>query len=422
MVSLEKLSKIGFGGYRISKFSNEHLQALEHAIDLGCNLIDTSSNYVNGESELLIGEVVSKLKKQVFIVTKAGYINSQNENINQVAERINISKEDIVQTHEGTFHSICPEFLETEIETSLNRLKSTHLDGFLLHNPEYYFDQICSLNPQVYYSRIKIAFEFLEAKVMQGKIRYYGISSNTLSIPHNHNATDLLKIIEIADNISKQNHFKLIQLPFNLIENDAIQLNYENNSLIDLAKINKLVTLSNRPLNAIVQNRSVRFANYDTELENLNEKEDYQIIEFFLDLIKYRLSELDIEEDVMSFIPIQVIATCWSDFPNTETVDGIFYKRLNPFLLRIYEGNIPSPVLQSLSNLKTILMLYAKKNMAKETNFYTDELRHKGIIEKDDTRQLSDVAIKFCLESGINHVLVGMRKKKYVDSCKKFFE
>ena len=39
----------------------EHHQALEYALEHGINLIDTSSNYANGGSEKLVGNVIRKL-------------------------------------------------------------------------------------------------------------------------------------------------------------------------------------------------------------------------------------------------------------------------------------------------------------------------------------------------------------------------
>ena len=50
----KKLSRVGFGAYRISIKSAEHHQALESALQLGENLIDTSANYCDGDSELWI--------------------------------------------------------------------------------------------------------------------------------------------------------------------------------------------------------------------------------------------------------------------------------------------------------------------------------------------------------------------------------
>lgn len=77
MIELDEMSKIGFGAYRVSVRSVENEHALNNAIKCGCNLIDTSSNYENGDSEKLIGQVLQKQQNdKIFVITKAGYMSS----------------------------------------------------------------------------------------------------------------------------------------------------------------------------------------------------------------------------------------------------------------------------------------------------------------------------------------------------------
>ncbi|MGH7165297.1 MAG: aldo/keto reductase, partial [Nitrospiraceae bacterium] len=54
-------SRLGFGGYRIDTEDPEHREALLKALRGGCNLIDTSTNYGDGDSERLIGTVLAEL-------------------------------------------------------------------------------------------------------------------------------------------------------------------------------------------------------------------------------------------------------------------------------------------------------------------------------------------------------------------------
>ena len=49
------VSALGFGAYRVDSRSPEHRRALEEALKSGCNLVDTSTNYADGESEGGIG-------------------------------------------------------------------------------------------------------------------------------------------------------------------------------------------------------------------------------------------------------------------------------------------------------------------------------------------------------------------------------
>ena len=99
------LPQIGFGAYRISVKSQEHREALIYALENGCGLIDTSANYTDGDSELLIGEVLqSRSDFKPLIVSKAGYIQGQNL---EVIKSLPL-KDEIVEIDEHLKHSIHP--------------------------------------------------------------------------------------------------------------------------------------------------------------------------------------------------------------------------------------------------------------------------------------------------------------------------
>jgi aryl-alcohol dehydrogenase-like predicted oxidoreductase len=55
------VSACGFGAYRVDYRVQEHFDTLKYAIENGINLIDTSSNYSDGGSEVLIGRVLKSL-------------------------------------------------------------------------------------------------------------------------------------------------------------------------------------------------------------------------------------------------------------------------------------------------------------------------------------------------------------------------
>lgn len=70
-----EVSEIGFGGWGIGggwgeRDDKQALAALERALDLGLNFIDTALAYGEGHSEKLIGEVVRASDKQVYVATK----------------------------------------------------------------------------------------------------------------------------------------------------------------------------------------------------------------------------------------------------------------------------------------------------------------------------------------------------------------
>src|SRR5437868_5079287 len=71
------VSACGFGAYRVDYRVKEHSDSLEYAILNGINLIDTSANYSDGGSEILIGNTIEKLvnerkikRDEIVIVTK----------------------------------------------------------------------------------------------------------------------------------------------------------------------------------------------------------------------------------------------------------------------------------------------------------------------------------------------------------------
>ncbi len=71
-----QISEIGYGAWGIGQSGwigaddKESLQALQTAIDLGLNFIDTALGYGNGHSEQLVGQVVRAHKEHVYVATK----------------------------------------------------------------------------------------------------------------------------------------------------------------------------------------------------------------------------------------------------------------------------------------------------------------------------------------------------------------
>ena len=69
---------LGFGAYRVSIQSAAHKKALMKALDQHIALIDTSTNYTNGDSETLVGECLSQHVHRPIIVSKVGYVQGPN--------------------------------------------------------------------------------------------------------------------------------------------------------------------------------------------------------------------------------------------------------------------------------------------------------------------------------------------------------
>lgn len=287
------VSICGFGGYRIDNEVPQHQSALELALTSGINLIDTSSNYSDGGSEILVGKVLNKLisenkidRENIVVVSKGGYLQGSNLELAVARENTGKPFTEVVKCGQDLWHCISPDFLENQITFSLQRLNLKKIDVYLLHNPEYFLTYSIISDPdrrnREYYRRIKNAFIHLEKEVNNGRISYYGISSNTFAEKNTkQNFTSLEKVIEISNEISDKNHFAVVQFPMNLIENGGMNiLNQQNQTktFLNAAAENNLGVLVNRPLNAIYKNKLIRLADYPVT-EDRNEKEIFHLID-----------------------------------------------------------------------------------------------------------------------------------------------
>ena len=145
-----KVSEISFGAWAIGgawgDVSDEDaLAALHQAIDSGVNFIDTADVYGDGRSERLIARLKKARKEEIVVATKAGRRLPR-------------------QTVEGYSR----QNLTGWIDDSLRNLSADTLDLLQLHCP-----------PTELYSRPEV-FALLDDFVKVGKIRYYGVSVETI--------------------------------------------------------------------------------------------------------------------------------------------------------------------------------------------------------------------------------------------------
>ena len=304
------VSKLGFGTYRCHQEIEAHHAALKLALGKGCNVIDTSANYTDGNSEVLIGDVLNKeivwgdlARENIVVVSKAGYIQGENMEIALAREDSGDPFPETVKYQQGLWHCIHPEFLEDQITRSLARMHLDTLDVYLLHNPEYFLSHAAHSgsgdladNRKEFYDRIYRAFIQMEKLVQEGLIRYYGISSNSFPYPQEHPEFVSLNTVweaylaacEHSGISADEGHFAAIQLPFNWIEHQAAtekNNEYQGNALtvLEMAQKLELGVLINRPLNAIQQNRLLRLARIsgDEDMDAMNYKEVGRLEEKF---------------------------------------------------------------------------------------------------------------------------------------------
>ncbi|MDR4480287.1 MAG: aldo/keto reductase [Nitrospira sp.] len=275
-------SRLGFGTYRVGQREAEHREALLKAIRSGCNLIDTSTNYMDGESEQLVGAVLQQLmragevaREEVIVVSKIGYVQGQNLVHAKARDKAGKSYPDMVKYGEDLWHCIHPEFLADQLTLSLDRLGLATLDVCLLHNPEYFLSHATRLGAteqrdvptlrKEFYSRLQLAFEYCERQVEAGRLRGYGVSSNTSStLPDEPGATSLSRMIAAAKAAAQNvglssHHFRVVQCPMNLYESGAALIRNtgpgDSRTLLEEAVQEGIAVLVNRPLNAMPAQR-----------------------------------------------------------------------------------------------------------------------------------------------------------------------
>ncbi len=447
-------SNIGFGSYRIDDKIGEHYQALYAALTGGINLIDTSANYADGRSESLVGRVINDLisskeisRKEITLVTKGGYIQGQNYRFASGLKEKGKLFTEVVEVQDKLWHCISPDFLEDQINRQLQRLNTGYIDSYLLHNPEYYLDWAKEnhIRPdearEIYYERIRKSFIFLEEKVAEGKIRSYGISSNTFPLySDEYSFTSLEKVIDVANSVLANNNFKIIQLPFNLFEAGAITIkNQINNTetVLELALRNKLTVLVNRPLNAIASKGLVRLAEFGSE--PFHEKDFIRQMKLVSlmedDLITEKIPGEDLSDDEINKLKKhlsfgKLIEENWKFFGSIEHYNDMITQLFAPkldFMVRFFDEKVIDEntkdffgrYLKECYKMLNFVSNYYKMRAEKRSSFL-NSLINKDLDVKYHDLTLSQKAI-LLLNSvrGVSCVLVGMRKEKYVDDVLK---
>ena len=446
------VSTAGFGGYRISVGVPAHAAALEKALDGGINLIDTSANYADGGSERLVGEILHKLidagrirRAQVVVVSKGGYIQGANDVLRRQRETEGRPFEEVVAYADGLRHCIHPDYLEDQIGRSLERLGLETIDGYLLHNPEYYLGwawkqkQDAKSAREEYYRRIKSACNHLELEVARGRIRFYGISSNTFPAPSDDpEFTSLHRVLEIVRSLSDDHYFKLIQMPFNLLEAGAIleKNQPDGRTVLALAHANQLGVLINRPLNAFTRKRMVRLASIQ-----VRGRMDYQAI-------IQRIKELAASETrlwrkilpgldtIPNGIKVRIkqqacfaesLKHHWRSFGSyerwREAKDGIFVPRVQGvmnYLQPLSEDNpdltawikahnkILDQAFVAVASIYTDDAVALEKKIVAAVNRADEDWSCPGTLSRKAIHALAST-------TGVSAVLVGMRQKTYVE-------
>lgn len=121
---------------------NECISIVHAALDRGINFIDTADTYSHGEAEEIVGKALAGRRDKVVLATKFRLPASSERN-DQGGSRYWIMK---------------------QVENSLRRLKTDHIDLYQMHRPDPHTDLDETLGA-------------LTDLVSQGKVRYLGCST-----------------------------------------------------------------------------------------------------------------------------------------------------------------------------------------------------------------------------------------------------
>ena len=416
------MSKIGFGGYRISSKSDDHRDALSAALDKGISLIDTSSNYTDGESELLIGELLKQRDNKPLIISKVGYIQGINLDVIKELNDKDLAIEDLVVIDSNLKHSIHPDFIEDQISRTLSRLGLESLDVYLLHNPEYYLKTEGS-DKKEYYRRIKLAFEKMEELVERGLIKYYGVSSNTFVDPKDdHTSTDLDILFGAARDITENHHFKYIQFPMNMLEMGALERQYDGEHLIERANTFGIKTIINRPLNCFTEQGLLRLAEYEVDEKYNDPSNADEIFNKSIDTLVVKWLEVREDEgDKLFDLPIMnQLQQIWYKQTSIDAINQIFFEYFFPLIASIWGENLSAKESAPFYDLFEHAVQFTKANMNKRAKQFADQATDKGLLFESD-QKLSKRVIEKYQTFGVDYILVGMRSVDYVEDLKEYF-
>ncbi|WP_138505937.1 aldo/keto reductase [Nostoc sp. PA-18-2419] len=188
------ITPIGFGAWAIGgggwtfgwgeQDDQESIAAINHALDLGINWIDTAAVYGLGHSEEVVAKALKGRSDRPYIFTKCSMIWDEKGKIG---------------------NSLKADSLRQEVEASLRRLNIESIDLYQIHWP----------NPD---SEVEEGWTTLAKLKDEGKVRYIGVS--------NFNVQQLQRAQKIAPVTSLQPPYSLVKPD---VENEILPFCKENN-------------------------------------------------------------------------------------------------------------------------------------------------------------------------------------------------
>ena len=175
-----RVSEIGFGAWAIGGDAwgpvedADSLAAMERAMELGINFIDTADVYGEGRSEWLVAKVIEGRRDEVIVSTKGGLMGHHRD-----PER------------EPVYDR--PEKVVEALEASLRRLGTDHVDVYFCH---------------IWWDKPEETEAFIEAfqrLKRDGKVRAAGVSTNDLDYIQHFDRNGGLDVVQLDYSILNRN-------------------------------------------------------------------------------------------------------------------------------------------------------------------------------------------------------------------------
>jgi aryl-alcohol dehydrogenase-like predicted oxidoreductase len=165
----------------------EAVRAIETAIDLGVNWIDTAPFYGWGRAEQIVGKALQGKRDKVYIFTKCGTLRDDRG---------------------GLYESLRPESIRREVEISLRLLQTDYIDLYQFHDPDPH-------------TPVEESWAAMQKLIQEGKVRYGGLSNHPIAL--------MERVLALGPITSNQHQYNLLNreieqdvLPFSLGHNIGV--------------------------------------------------------------------------------------------------------------------------------------------------------------------------------------------------------
>jgi aryl-alcohol dehydrogenase-like predicted oxidoreductase len=162
---------------------SEAIRAIDSALDLGVNWIDTAPFYGWGQAEQIVGKALRGKRHKVFVFTKCGTLLNESG---------------------GWREDLSPASIRREVETSLRNLQTDYIDLYQFHDPDPH-------------TPIEESWAAMQTLIQEGKVRCAGLSNHTIEL--------MQQAMVVAPITSNQHQYHLLD---RAIEHDILPFSQQH--------------------------------------------------------------------------------------------------------------------------------------------------------------------------------------------------